>query len=471
MTPAEFKLLMVHLVRDLDTIRSASSRIRDEMFDYQTESLDAACWSVSREGFAQSGQRMPYEHFLPAVLRTMDERFPGHGMSVDQITQAVSVPFHFNDDSLRFVLAAPLLQKFLVTRSTRHTLNEIYFTGPEIELLDRLAREASAAVISSARVEDLDSLGVDVFASAVRTPTGCVPIDTLMGGIRVGETTGILGPMKGGKTSLAQSLACDFIKMGRRVTFVTYEESGRRQQWPKLLICYSGRHDRASIEGKALSDMDPEVVSDLESAGRSLKIGLTLVDMSASENRQGLGGMAELESCLEELKRRGCLGDMVIVDHAYAMVMKYLTASSLDLSKHFRLQIQDTCERFKALVERLGVCGFLLHQMDAAANKNPIRVPSHMDAAECKLFPQFLHNVICIGVKDENNIAWLNMSASRNLATSAVHVIIDGRHCRVRLAQGYAVDDRTGAFCREDDLVLGRRVEDPIRTAPSAFRV
>lgn len=460
MNPQQQQLLVIHLVRDPETIRAAQDRLTDEIFDPTSELVDLALWSVSRGNFSATGGATPREHMLPSLMRKLNEELPYHGMSDEQIASIVHTIYSFPSESLDYRLIRPLLEEFILSRRAQPKLQQLAAGGgSHREIIEDLWSAVRATSLSSVEPEDLGQIGIDVFRSAQRTPTGCQPIDVLLGGIRRGETIGLLGPVKGGKTSLAISLACDWIKRSGRVSYISYEEPTFKQ-WPKALVSFMNKYRHDRLEGLDPAQMTPELRADLQRAFQVLAPGLFLFDMSGTRPGQGAGGIGELELCLEDMHRRGKLGEIVIVDHVYKMVTHYMAAANSDPS-HMRHVVQEVCDRFVSLMGRLNVTGVLLHQMDAAGNKSPLRKPSHMDAAECKLFPQFLHAVLCLGVKDPSNgVAWLNLSAARSLEPKAIHVKIAGERCRVELTGAYHEDERTGRFVTDDERAQGLTVGD-----------
>jgi hypothetical protein len=161
-------------------------------------------------------------------------------------------------------------------------------------------------------VEDLSSLGLDLFAERARTMTGNRPVDKLMGGIRFKESICLLGPMKGGKTSLAHSIITDFIKMSpeNRATFVSYEEPAA-QQIPKMYVSFMNKYKLDDLNGKKFSDMPAVIQKDLQVAATYVNQRINFVDMSGTRG-QGHGGPAELQQCLMSLHEAGRLGKLVV---------------------------------------------------------------------------------------------------------------------------------------------------------------
>lgn len=461
LTPDQIKLLVIHLVRDLETVQHASSCLPETLFD-SNELLEAAIWRVSKRNYKETQRLTPKEHLLPAVQAVLENELIYNEISDDQIKFVLDWIFNYPESSLCFNLIQPILKEFILERSIRPQLEQALEGQIRYEeFLNDLNKIAQLSNFGRANRADLEKLGIDVFKSAVRIPTGFVPLDTILGGIRLGESIGLLGPMKGGKTSFCQSLACEFIKRSpdHRVTFLTYEES-LLQQWPKFLICFMNKHHRQLIEGKSASQLTKEIRQDLQQAHKVLSRGLSLIDMSGGDY-SGFGGIAELESTLMTLKRQNLLGQLVIVDHALPLVTNYLSAIGRDPSRHMRHEIQALCSRFRSLMIKLNTAGVLAHQMDARGNQNPNRIPTHMDAAESKLFAQYMHDVLCLGVyRPEDYVAFLNLSATRSSEPKKIFVRICGWKCRVEVARNYTIDARTNEILRVDEQQYGKFLED-----------
>lgn len=466
LSPEQRQLLVIHLVRDPDTIRAAEPRVDESLFNTQSEIFELACWVVSRDNFRRTGQTTPKEHFVPAVMRLLNEQYPYHGMTHEMIARFLCWIYNFDEKALNYRLIAPVLEEFILSRQVEPQINELIHGGANYaDVISEMHKALEMSRVSAVQPADLKLMGINVFKGAKRIRTGCVPIDiTLDGGICLGETVGLLGPLKGGKTSLCQSLACEFIKTDpqRRVTFVTYEESAM-QQWRKLLISYMNKHHRKYLEGRDADEIIDDIKPDLIAAHERLTAQLNLVDMSGATEGQGFGGPPELTTCLENLHRAGTLGQLVIIDHVLPMVRQYMTLRGMDHAKAMRHQIQEVAIMAKGLAPRLNVCIFLAHQMDARGNKRGIHKPSHMDSAENKLFAEYLHDCLCLGVKqsDEAPVAWLHLSATRSKENNSVMVLIAGWRCRVDVAKGWTLDETGGGrFVKNDELKYGKRATD-----------
>lgn len=468
LTSEQIKLLVIHLVRDPDTIRAALPRVPDDLFDARQEPFERACWRVSREGFVIGGKPVPRDIFAVNVKAALDEHFPHHNLDARRLDEFFDVIFRYPEASLNGALVKKtLLEPFVVGRRVQPDVHALlYGDSDQPAVIERMYRALQEAKLSTVSMTDVAQMGADVFQDVKRVMTGCAPIDELTGGVYAGQSIGLLGPMKGGKTSLCQSLACEFIQQKddagkfRRVTYFTYEESAVRQL-PKLLICYVNRYHRDLIEGRRLSDMPANIAADLRQAHQHISLNLTLVDMSGAVAGQGAGGPSELSAVMNDMSRAGTLGSLVIVDHALPLVRSYIASRGADPAAELRHALGDACNQFRTACDKLGIAGLLAHQMDAKGNTSKFGPPTHMNAAENKLFGELLHDCLCLGVRDaRSNIAYLNMSASRNRPTRHVFVRVAGERCRVDLARNFTADPHTGRPVSNDEIAYGVKIED-----------
>jgi len=461
LTAEQMRVLVIHLVRDPATIRAAAGKLEDYLFDATNETLPLVFWRVSRTLFAKHSQIVPVEVFGAEVGKIINEEFPQSGVTVEVLATALATIYSYPKESIGYNFVADWLREFLIERQLTPKLNSVAFSGGNYtQLLDDISKVAKRTIVSSVMVEDLSSLGLDLFAERARTMTGNRPVDKLMGGIRFKESICLLGPMKGGKTSLAHSIITDFIKMSpeNRATFVSYEEPAA-QQIPKMYVSFMNKYKLDDLNGKKFSDMPAVIQKDLQVAATYVNQRINFVDMSGTRG-QGHGGPAELQQCLMSLHEAGRLGKLVIVDHLYPMVTSHMAAQGADKTqmRHF---ILDASKSFVETIAACDVAGIMAHQMDAKGNKDPLRQPTHMDAAECKLLPQYFHDVTALGVRNaEDNIAWLNLSCSRTTQPRAIHVHVAGWKCRVDVAEGFTENETTGAFMRQEDNDYGRSARD-----------
>lgn len=472
LTQAQIKLLTVHIVRDIDTLRAVVDRVERKMWD-RSETFEMACWEVASSGFRESGGIMPREIFEVQLRACLDREHPNHGMTPENVDTAIESLFVWPENALSFSLIRPILEEFLVARLAAVNMSALMMgTADYSSTIRELSQILNSAQLSSAKPEDLNT-GDEIFASMERWDTGCQPFDVITGGIYAGQTIGLLGPMKGGKTSLMQSITSECIRKGIRVTYMTYEESVPRLL-PKLIISFMNRHHRNTVEGKRNEDIDPAIRADIAAARLMIANNVSLMDMSGAREGQGLGGAHEMATCIENLHRNGTLGQLVIVDHVLPMVRAYANATGKDLASMMRHMVADVCNQFKSVCERVNVTGILAHQMAAKANEGKKHVPTHMDAAECRLFAEVLHDTICLGKRNNKNIAMLNLSATRTTEPKQIWVEVAGHKCRVQMPAYRIVTDKDGCPMSEDDAEYGRLgVDDrgnPYRR-PKAFQV
>lgn len=439
-------LLLAHLVRDPSTIQAADHRLDTSLFVYPTELFEAVCWSVSRDYYRKNRALCPRIYFEAEVKRQLEEQDFFARTPVETVDHYLNWMFDAVPESqLGFTYASVLLEKFLVSRKTEPFFQQHYQGNiPVTELIQRMYQAMQESKIQAAEKLDISNVSLDVFGLFKRIPTGYSVLDTLCGGLRPQETTGVLGPMKGGKTAFCHTLLVEYIRSrldrSNRATLFTYEESGL-QHLMKLVIAGTNKWDRDKVENKTEAEMHPDIAAGLKATLNLLSSRIQIIDMSGTVEGQGLGGVDELVCVMNEMHRVGVLGDLVVVDHLLPLATIAACARGADLA-YLRHEIQRSCNEFRATVERLNISGVLAHQLDARGNQSATRRPTHMNAAESKLFAQYLHHCIVLGVKRPEvvdgriiDVAECRLSASRNLPTegpgTAMHVWIHGARCRV----------------------------------------
>lgn len=449
----------MHLVRDAATIHAASANLADSLFIKPTENLELALWLTSKSCFARGNTPVPAQIFAGELGRILRDRFADGSVAYDVALAAINEIYSYPTDQLSYAYVAAWLREFVFERTLAPIINAAASgTISYDHVIERVGRVNQNTLGGATIIDDLASFGLDVFAETTRVMTGHRPTDKLLGGIRFGETIGLLGPMKGGKTSYMLSLVADFIKLSpeHRATFVSYEEPVSRQ-YPKLLVASMNRYKFDELRGKQYSAMSPKMQADIGIAADLVKNRVSMVDMSGTY-MQGAGGAVELRQTLSGLRDQNKLGKLVVIDHLLPMVQKSMAANSIDQG-HMRHQVSDFVKAVTEMAGVFEVSCVLAHQLDATGNRDPTRKPTHMDSAECKLFGQYLHDVVCLGVREtDNNVAWLNLSCSRTVEPHAIHVLVAGWKCRVDVADNMTEDSRTRSFVSHTDAQGGRSV-------------
>lgn len=443
-------MLFTHLVLDEETIKAALVNLDDNLFtsDEQPELL---VWRASKSLYTRTNKVCTLSSFVAELSSLV----VNSGLLVEDFSDFLKYIKDFNTAELNFKIVEPWLKQFVIDRRVLPQMSALNagVIDPTTAVKEMYAAIQSVVSSSSIQCENFESMADDFFSTTARIPTGCIVLDTMLGGIRLGEVIGILGPMKGGKTSFCHTLAVDYMKNNpqNRVTFVSYEENFK-QQAPKLIISWL-EINRNTVEGKSLKDLTPELRSQISDVSARMHRQMTFVDMSGSREGQGYGGYVELDSALSKISASGELGNLVIVDHLLPMVTNYLSAQNKDLTKNMRHEISAAVKGMSHIALKFNVSLVLAHQLDAEGNKFN-KLPSHMNSAENKLFAQYLHDCLCLSPRNEQNFAHLNLSASRSLANTHKLVLIDGARCRVSLVQQNMSLTSSGNITNQGGIVL-----------------
>ena len=124
LTPRQIKLLAVHIVRDIDTLRAVAGRVKAKLWGFG-EVFELACWKVAEQGFRESGGLMPKEIFEVQVRACLEREHPGHGMTEDNIASSIEGLFCWPAGSLSFSLVRPILEEFLVSREVAEKMSSL----------------------------------------------------------------------------------------------------------------------------------------------------------------------------------------------------------------------------------------------------------------------------------------------------------------------------------------------------------
>lgn len=467
LTEFHMDVILNHLVRDPETIRKALPRLTDDVFD-SAEGLLRTCWKISREYFQREQSPIPEPIFL-AELMSANASNPA--WTEEFIREQTRRIFDYDASGLRPGTVVPWISEFLVQRRTLPTMIAAQAGMlSAMEMVRQLQSATQSSMIGTVLLSEMSRDKENFFLHQPRKQTHCAPIDDILGGgIFQNQSYGLLGPTGGGKTTLAQSLMCEWVAQGERAAFFTYEESAD-QIWPRLVICYMRKWERSEIFGKPISELSLEQQEKIEEARTILRERVLLADMSLPG--QGQGGIDELATVLSDMKVAGKSPSLVIVDHVHPMAMRSLvTAGKGDDS--LRHEIFRIADGFRTLTEQLSFTGILINQMNAQANVSVTRKPHHTDSAECRGFANHLHFCMNLGVQDPvSHVAALTLTKARNAPVKMNYLVrIDGAHCRVVSVEGqyvedprvqgrYVEKDRVGiqTACQEDG---GRRVIEP----------
>jgi RecA/RadA recombinase len=443
LTSDQMGLILIHLVRDPDTIRKSTSKLDKGVFNSQ-ESFYQACWSVSRDYYGKYQQPIPRQLFTIELANEIYEKaIPS---SPDEAQRIVNIIYEYPENALNSVHIIPWIQDLIMDRKTAPVIEAIRLgIGDPSGVVGEMLRVSREATMSSVPTSTFDLCDMeDMFCHQPLIQTNFKPLDTLLGGgIFINQAYGLLGPTGGGKTTLAQTLACEWAASGRNVAFFSYEEPIEDIR-PRMILCMARKYRRKDVFGIKFSQLDQTIQKDLTAASQLLNKHVMLVDMAGF--RHGHGGIIEMEAALHELCERDNRPTMVIVDHVHPMARRAMKGSG-KADESLRHEIFDIADRFRMLTNELKFTGILINQVGAEANKRSNRQPTHTDSAECRTFAYNLHFCMNLGKPDKDtNIALFNVTKGRNAPENAVCVHIAGEFCRVRAATNYVPNTDGGGI-------------------------
>ncbi len=444
-TADEQELLLIHLVRCEDVMSKAVGKLDPGDFG-SAEMMDMALWKTASDYYKVYRRAVPKGIFRAEVRKHLQEFGPvDEAMVEHRINNVFNVP----DEGLNPTWALRVLQRFLHDRKVVPIASQLHMGGDgDIPAIIRKMHamtakmQVSAAEAFSMKNTDLSSM----FSRKKKIRTGARFLDgPLGGGFQPGNMIGIIGPTGGGKTTCVQTLVSSWAMQARKSALFLYEEPAE-DVIPRILISHANVN-RDDVENRDWSDIPVTVRDKLVKSHDEIADFVDVVEFSGVD--AGMGGPDEIRQYLQDSAHKGA--ELVIVDHIGPMSIRYLQHSDKGVDPNMvRLTIKSFVDELRALSNDMGTVTVILNQVNADAQKSNSRVPSHIDASECRTFAEHLHYCFCMGVKDEGGHCWWHLSKARNMPTSKHTLFIDGAHCRVKLQGGMSMDPRGGGFVRDD---------------------
>lgn len=453
-------------------LRDAVRMLHVHHFD-MTERALAVTWQLISEA-ASNSWLVTYDYLCTQLsLKLQMDRGVLPPNKLDEVLQA-------DDSGLFWALTHPASP--ITEQSTGYARNILQLLLQERTVARPLARIASmslgdgrvvdmnpmldAVALQRDRLVSLDAMPT-VSSVVVRgTPTkraleyrstGIRFVDESIGGDSVGDVSGLLGPMGGGKTTLAIHMAvstaryafAEAIRTSSRpplVVYVTYEQAATKlrpmswsvafqiprrklqslgDDWSRLTTpdCLED-YERALVGVSA--DGAPYPVTPLSETERwdaeSVWLGrcFTFLDMSGSDEHPtaGNGGVPELLSYLERLQQdRQQPLRAVYIDYAGLLISGVANSQNISDERDRRNMLRELGMQLRRqIAQRFNCTVWLLHQMSGAATKvSPTRVLTHGDAADCKSFAENMAVCGCLGNEDKSTgCRLLNWSKTRH---------------------------------------------------------
>jgi len=380
-----------------------------------------------------------------------------HMLTATDMSGIVFAAFHTPTEHISIPYCRDLLREFLEERTVVAPLR--YFmesAGPNLlpenfdNFLDGINEQRSRvrSMQDMPLVESAPDLNQQLTPSAVKHLTGVPFIDGPLGGMREGDTNGIIGVTGAGKSTLGAHMAVDMAKNSwdrasetrkkpGMVVFFTYEEEAKKM-YPRIWsAAFKIRRNkledmtkpadtlttRANMEEyeRRLSEKEGGGLCEQErwQVGRHwLNQCFKLFDMSGSGEypNAGAGYIAEMAACLEWLV--GQTGNpirAIVVDYAGLVCKRYMRINNIDDSRlrNFLSSFGDEVRR--EISERFACTSWILHQIAAQeGTRRPTKLLHHSMASESKAFAENMAVCGCIGTPDQaTGVRMLNWSKVR----------------------------------------------------------
>lgn len=269
--------------------------------------------------------------------------------------------------------------------------------------------------------------------------TGVSFVDEPLGGQRVGDACGLLGPTGGGKTTLAAHMAVNSARQcwsdtnhgapAEASVFITVEEEAAKllpRIWSSAFMIprekletmtnfnvlttqqniqeYERRLAQSNINnGECLSETERFACGMVW-----LKRHFILLDLSGSDMNPnaGYGYIDEIVSYLTRLQQEHQIGFRnVFLDYAGLLVERHMAAQGINNNdRAYRNLLKSFGDEFRRKVsERFKTTSWILHQLKGElGTANPTKLMHHSDAGESKDFAVNLAVCGCLGTADPN---------------------------------------------------------------------
>jgi hypothetical protein len=440
LTNPQKAMLLAHMVGCDTTCRSAMHVLRPEDFNHPGELPYATIWAAACDFFRRTGGHLPPREFL-----------------VTEVSRRVEVSQEFSDEDVALLneLIATIYERvptfypavatewlqILADERRLEPLLQPLETGNYADMVTELYRTYASTRVSSSTGTDVFEVSDNEVVSERPQPTGCVILDSLLGGgVVPGECIGILGPTGGGKTLLACQAAVSTAVNGRHSLIFGYEQPVVPVMRDRLRSCATGiRHDR--ISGIRPTDWDPDVRQAIQASSRTLANFCRAHDMRMVTS--GHGGPEEIEQVVQAEVAADRRPHIVVVDWISAMAQRYMTKKNIP-SEQKRNVIIDFTAQFKDQADRYRTTYLLVQQLNGVAGAKTFgQRSSSYEAMDCKAFPLLLDGSIVIGRRDEqSNIAEISADKARRNSLGTIYAEMDGACNRFVMSDPHLVRTR-----------------------------
>lgn len=417
-------------------------------------------------------------------------------------------------------MARGFLQKFLYERSIvmplRRVVQPTFMGGMPADLPGFLrqidAQQNRLSSINGMPVANLTpSIDEHIDPSYVFKRTGVSFIDGPLGGQRVGDACGIIGPTGGGKTTAAIYAATTTAKqcymeylaggVKEAVVFVTVEEETaklRPRIWSNAFQIPRDKLEQLTHPASQLTNRDNleeyerrlagennvangEILSEIERFQMGslwLKEHFILLDLSGSDAHPGAGYgyIPEVASYLDRLQQERQISfRSVYLDYAGLLVERHLQASNVrDPERAYRSTLKSFGDEFRrSISERFSATSWILHQLRGdLGTASPTRLMHHSEAGESKDFAVNMAVCACLGTADQRtgcrrwNYSKVRFRAGEQIAPITLR-INDYFAKMDDVSSMFTVDEATRQFLSVDDMRAVGGITTATRRSPA----
>lgn len=337
-----------------------------------------------------------------------------------------------------------LLKQFLYERSVVRPLQRVLHQGhrqnvPELNQFFGQIQKQNDKLRSLHEIPSVTvapTRGSPFAPPSIFKRTGIPFIDEPIGGQRVGDCNGILGPTGGGKSTFSAHLATAMARIcwseaaerGSNnpdlVILASYEEDGKKclpriwsaafqiprrkletLQWPDLTT----QETLEDYERRLFSTSSyiPSESERYDAGSIWLNKCFYLLDLAGGDAYPGAGrgGVTELASYIDRIQQqRGQAIRGVFIDYAGLVISNFMATNNRD-----KRETRQFTKEFPNLVrqqisEKFQTTTWVLEQIRGEAGSfSPFKLLHHTDTAECKDFAQNMAVCGCLGVIDKTS--------------------------------------------------------------------
>jgi hypothetical protein len=259
-------------------------------------------------------------------------------------------------------------------------------------------------------------------------PMGVPFLDTpLGGGLRYGESLGVLGPSGGGKTVLALQIADGHVRNRKHIAYCQVEQPLDGDIMTRICSLATGKPTGEFEKGYDM--IKPEIRRTLEAAMPLWDEYFHFIDLSNLEYE--LSSIDALLAPFEELRSQGIHCDALLLDWWGEIRDRLNEYAASHNSTESRRKGRFWLTELKIKMSKIRTRLIVMHQLSGeAAGKGPNYKPKSQDAQEDKNMNNRFDFFLTFGNKDSDNMVRFFLDKARRTANWETACKLDGNHCR-----------------------------------------